>query len=130
MSTASSIVSFRGDSEADFEESCNLLFREVQQNLNSIHSTIRNLAMSEDRNDTFQETCDIHFQIVDYIETLYETFDELNGISKQIVGKPQNDEEKKYLKDVTEKRKQDKQRAKEEAKRLKELEKASKLEIK
>jgi hypothetical protein len=130
MSTASSIVSFRGDSEADFEESCNLLFREVQQNLNSIHSTIRNLAMSEDRNDTFQETCNIHFQIVDYIETLYETFDELNGISKQIVGKPQNDEEKTYLKDLIEKRKQDKQRKKEEEKRLKELEKASKLEIK
>jgi uncharacterized protein (UPF0335 family) len=76
--------------------------------------------MSEDRNDTFQETCDIHFQIVDYIETLYETFDELNGISKQIVGKPQNDEERKYLKNVIEKRKQDKQRSKEEAKRLKE----------
>ena len=120
MSTASSIVSFRGDSEADFEESCNLLFREVQQNLNNIHSTIRNLAMSEDRNDTFQETCDIHFQIVDYIETVNETFKELEDISKQVVGRPVGDAEKTYLKNVIEKRKQDKQRAKEEAKRLKE----------
>jgi hypothetical protein len=119
MSTASSIVSFRGNEE-DFETATNELFVELQRNFNNIHSTIRTLAMSEERNDTFEERCVIHFSIVDYIETVNETFKELEDISKQVVGRPVGDAEKTYLKNVIEKRKQDKQRAKEEAKRLKE----------
>lgn len=122
MSSASSIVSFR-DGEIGFDEAVDELFLEIQTNFNSIHSTIRQLAMSEDRNDTFQERCDFHFTIIDYIDTVIDTFKELDGVSKQVVGKPQNEDEKKYLKDTIEKRKQEKQRLKEEAKRLKELEK-------
>lgn len=122
MSTASSIVSFR-DEEIEFDEAIDELFKEIQQNFNNIHATIRNLAMSEDRCDTYQEKLDIHFSIIDYIETVNESFDELNGVSKQVVGKPVGDEEKKYLKDTIQKRKEEKQRLKEEAKRLKELEK-------
>ena len=127
MSTASSIVSFRGDDEVDFDDAVDELFKEIQQNFNSIHSTIRHLAQAEDRNDTFQERCDTHFRIIDYVETVNESFKELDGVSKQVVGKPVGLEEKKYLKDLIEKRKQDKIKAKEDAKLAKAT---AKLEIK
>ena len=125
LSTASSIVSFR-DEEVEFDEAIDELFKEIQTNFNNIHATIRQLAMSEDRNDTYEEKLDIHFSIIDYIETVNESFKELDGVSKQVVGKPVGDIEKKYLKDTIEKRKQEKQRLKEEAKLAKAT---AKLEI-
>jgi hypothetical protein len=126
MSTSSSIVSFRGDDEADFEESCDELFRETQNSINSIHMTIRTLAMSEDRCDTYEEKLKIHHEIVDYIETVNSSFIELSKLSFQIVGKPRTDEEKLHYKKVIEERKQAKQRLKEQEKLEKEQAKLAK----
>jgi hypothetical protein len=109
MSTASSMVSFRGEEEVDLNEALDTLFRELQENLNNSHCSIRNLGMSEDRNDSFMEMAKYHHEIEDYANDLVKLFSELKSISKQILGKPVNEDDKIAYKKLLDQRKLEKQ---------------------
>lgn len=128
-STSSSMVSFRGEDEVPIDEALDALFRDLQSNLNNCQCSVRSLAMSEERADTFLEACEYHFQIEDYVNTLMDLFDELKDISKQALGKCPK-EYKSEFKALCEKRKEEKKRQKDEAKQLKQMAKMSLSEIK
>ena len=130
MSTSSSIVSFRGDNEASFDEAIDTLFRETQTNFNQIHMYVRMLGQAEDRNEDYIEMAKTHFSILDYIDSVNDSFKELKCVLKQVMGKCPTECKDEYQK-LVETRKQEAENKKNEAKRLKELEKqTAKLEIK
>ena len=85
-STCSSMVSFRGEDEIDVNDALDVLFREMQENLNSCHCSVRQLAMSEERADTYMEAAEHHFAIQDYVDVLVDLFKELKSVSKQVLG--------------------------------------------
>jgi hypothetical protein len=114
-SNASSIVSFRGE-EIDVNDALDTLFRDLQEKLNYCHSTVRTLVMSEDRDESYVETAAHVWEIEDYTDLLDELFGELRTVSKEILGKCPADEKDEFKK-VSDKRKEDKKRAKEEAKK-------------
>ena len=111
-------ISWRGEDDVDVDVALDELFRELQENLNHCHCSIRQLAQCEERNDTFLEASEHHFAIEDYTDTLLGLFTELKGVSKQVLG-PCPTEHKAEYKALVEKRKADKKREKEEAKALK-----------
>jgi hypothetical protein len=85
-STCSSMVSFRGEDEVDVSEALDVLFKEMQENLNGCHCSVRQLAMSEERADTYMEAAEHHFAIEDYANVLTVLFKELKSVSKQVLG--------------------------------------------
>jgi hypothetical protein len=121
IASNSSSVSFRGE-QIDVSEALDMLFKDIQENLNNCHVSVRQLAQSEDRADTFLEAAQFDFEIQDFVEGLTILFKELKQVSKDVLGKPPPEYKNLYAVAV-EKRKADKLRAKEEAKLNKELQK-------
>ena len=112
-------VSFRGE-EMDVSDALDLLFRELQENLNHCHCSVRQLAQCEERADTFMESAEFDFQIQDYVDGLTVLFKELKQVSKDVLGKPPPEYKDEY-KEALEKRKADKLREKQESKEAKQL---------
>lgn len=128
-STSSSMVSFRGEDDVPIDEALDALFRDLQSNLNNCQCSVRELAMSEERADTYMEAVSHYHAITDYVDTLMDLFSELKDVSKQCLGAcpPQY---KSEFKSLCEKRKEEKKRQKDEAKQLKQMAKMSLSEIK
>jgi hypothetical protein len=114
-------VSFRGE-EIDVSDALDMLFKDLQENLNHCHCSVRQLAQCEERADTFLEAAQFDFEIQDYVEGLTVLFKELKQVSKDVLGKPPPEYKNLYA-IALEKRKADKLRAKEEAKLANQLEK-------
>ena len=112
-------VSFRGE-EMDVSDALDLLFRDLQENLNHCHCSVRQLAQCEERADTFMEAAEFDFQIQNYVDELTVLFKELKQVSKDVLGKPPPEYKDEY-KEALEKRKADKLREKQLAKESKEL---------
>ena len=115
-SNSSSIVSFRGE-EIDVNDALDTLFKDLQQKLNYCHSTVRTLVLSEDRDESYIETAAHVWEIEDYTDVLDELFGELRTVAKEILGKCPADEKEEFKK-ISDKRKDDKKRAKEAKKNL------------
>ena len=115
-SNSSSIVSFRGE-EIDVNDALDTLFKDLQQKLNYCHSTVRTLVLSEDRDESYIETAAHVWEIEDYTDVLDELFGELRTVAKEILGKCPADEKEEFKK-ISDKRKEDKKRAKEAKKNL------------
>lgn len=126
MSTASSIVSFRGDDDVSFDDAIDTLFKETQTNFNQIHMYVRILGQADDRNEDYIQMAKTHFSILDYVDSVNESFKELKSVLKQVMGKcpPECKEDYQRLLDE---RKQEAERKKNEARsvrpRQKELDK-------
>lgn len=114
-STTSTLISFRGEDEVDLNDALDTLFKELQDNLNHCHCSVRLLAQCEERNETFMEAAGYDFEIQDYVDVLLSLFKELKSVSKQTLGKPPANLKEEY-KQMCEKRKEDKKREKEQAK--------------
>jgi hypothetical protein len=121
IASTSSSVSFRGE-EIDVSDALDMLFKDLQENLNHCHCSVRQLAQCEERADTFMEAAQFDFEIQDYVEGLTGLFKELKQVSKDVLGKPPP-EYKSLYSIALEKRKADKLREKEEAKMANQLEK-------
>ena len=96
-----SSVTFRGE-EVDVSQALDELFREIQDNLNHTHCSVRQLAQCEERADTFIESATFDFEIQDHVDTLLSLFKELQSVSKDVLGKPPaeyRDEYKKMVED-------------------------------
>ena len=92
-----SSVTFRGE-EVDVSQALDELFREIQDNLNHTHCSVRQLAQCEERADTYLEAATFDFQIQDYVDTLLSLFKELQKVSKDVLGKPPNEYRDEYRK--------------------------------
>ena len=91
-------VSFRGNNEADLEQSLDIVFRELQENLNTTHCVVRSLAMSSEQDADYKEETKMSFQMNDCVDDMQTLFKELKTVVKQLVGKPPTDADKTWLK--------------------------------
>lgn len=114
-STSSTIISFRGDDDVDVNDALDVLFKELQENLNYCHTEIRNLAQCEERDEDFLEAVKIDFEIQDYSDNIVSILKELKVVSKSVLGKCPAEYKDGYKKMVDD-RKAEKQRLKEAAK--------------
>ncbi len=73
--------------EMDLEKALDEVFKQLQGYLNDCHSTVRNLAMCEDRNDDQIEILQIWRSLNVSIDEAMILFKELKSISKQVVPK-------------------------------------------
>ena len=83
-SNASSMVSYRGE-EIDLEQALDENIRELQCFLNSLQCSLRQINMGNE-------------QDLEYADDMQYLFQELRDIAHQLVGEPNNAEERSYLK--------------------------------
>ena len=117
MSTMS--VSVFGE-EIILEQALDSIFKQLQTSLNDCHSQTREMAMDLDRDDDFKIFYEHDRKIQEYVDSLTVLFKELKSVSKQVLGKPDNEEDKAWLKEQLERKKREAQIAKDDAKRAKE----------
>lgn len=91
-------VSAFGQEEMDLEEAVNKLFIDLQTFVNGCHSGIRQLAMCEERADTYIEAMEIWKELDTDVAGALHLFQELRSISKQVLGRPP----KEYATEVAE----------------------------
>jgi hypothetical protein len=99
-------ISFRGQDDVDLDDCLDQLFKELQSNLNNCQYSIRSLAQTQERNDTYIEASKYHFEIEDYVTELLSLFKELKLVSKLALGKPPPEHKVEYAQ-MLEKRKLD-----------------------
>ena len=128
VGSCASFVSFRGGDEIDLETCLDELYKDVQQNLNNSQCSVRELArLTED--DDYIECLQVHYSVCDYVDILSELFKELKDVSKQVLG-PCPKDLKDEVKKLTTDRKARLLKAKDDAKKEKDLIKqAEKLKI-
>lgn len=102
MSTTSSVmstmsVSVRGE-EVILEKALDDVFQELQDNLNHMHCYVREICMGLDQDMDFKTEIEQTDNVNDNIELMSGLFKDLKSILKQISSKPQDDEEKAWLK--------------------------------
>jgi methyl coenzyme M reductase subunit D len=114
MSTMS--VSVFGE-EVVLETALDDIFIKIQASLNDAHSEIRTMCMDLDREDDFKISYEHHIKVEDYVDDLTKLFKELKSVSKQILGKPEDPEDKLWLKDKIDRKKREAQIAKDNLKR-------------
>ena len=127
-SSTSTIVSFRGDDDVSLDDALNVLYQELQENLNHSQCSIRTLSLCSEQDNDFIESANIYFELNDYVDTILELFQELKSVSKQCLGKPPQEFKEQYAKMILD-RKQAKQKAKEAEKQAKEAEKKMKVKM-
>ena len=79
-------VSVFGD-EMPIDEALDQIFLDLQSNLNSCHCSIRSLAMSDERADTFLEAGGLVLEINGFADEIQTLFRELKSVSKQLLGR-------------------------------------------
>ena len=132
VGSTSSYVSFRGEDGVDLNDALDMLYKDIQQNLNLSQCSVRNMArLRED--DEFKDCVPIHFAVLDYVDILNELFNELKKVSSDVLGKPPKDLKDWYKEECLKRKeliKKQKEEKKEEQKQMKDVEKQMKgLEI-
>jgi hypothetical protein len=89
-------VSIFGGDEQSFDDATDQLFRMIQQQLNNVQCSIREIAMSADRGDSFLETGEVHLDICDALDEMSRLFKECKSVSKQVLGPCPKDEKEAY----------------------------------
>ena len=121
--TSAISVSYYGE-ELPLDEALDECFRSLQDNLNSTHCVVRELAMTADQGESYSFALNKVLLVHDSIDIMNEIFKELKGVVSQVIGKPPKDEVaamKKIVDDHKLKKKLDKERLKAEAILVKKL---------
>ena len=116
-------VSYYGE-ELPLDQALDECFNSLQQNLNSTHCTVRELAMTADQGENYEFGLRKVLLIQDTIDIMTDIFRELKGVVSQVIGKPDKSEVaamKKIVDDHKLKKKLDKERLKAEALLVKQL---------
>ena len=71
--------------EMGLTEAVDGIFKDIQEHMNELHSQIRQLTMTEDRNETYEEAFEYYFHICDHIKEGSDLFKELRQVMKQIL---------------------------------------------
>ena len=80
-------VSYFGE-EKDFDDMCDICFRDLQAYMNDIHCKVRQLAMIEEQDSDHLVAVDCYLQIQNGIDGISNLMKELKSVSKQVLGKP------------------------------------------
>ena len=80
-------VSFCGD-EVEFEEAVDKVYKEIQTFVNDTQCGVRELALIEERGETYMVALDVWHDLDVAIDGVLFLFKELRSISKQYLGKP------------------------------------------
>ena len=101
-------VSMHGD-EVGLVEAIDTVFRDLQKHLNSSQCNLRSLSLCHDRNDEFEISHRYCVEIDQDLGEMLLLFKDLKSIVLQIKLKPENYEEKEWLKEFELTRKLEKQ---------------------
>ncbi len=112
-------VSLFGE-EVKLEKAIDDIFKQIQDSINHTHYQIREMCMDLDRDDDFKVSFGHYEKINNYVDDLGILFKELKSVSIQVLGKPNTDEEKIWLKEKLARKKLEVQMTKDNAKREKE----------
>lgn len=100
--TSTLSVSING-AEVDFDDACDQIFVDLQTRLNECQCALRVMAGVIEQDNDLDESCKIGNEILHNTYGMTLLFKDLGSIVKQIVVKPSGDEEKKIVKDYSEK---------------------------
>ncbi len=91
------MVSYRGE-EIDLEQALDENIRELQCFLNSLQCSLRQINMGNEQDLEYALALKESDHVEDCIDDMQYLFQELRDIAHQLVGEPNNAEEKAYLK--------------------------------
>lgn len=77
-------VSYNGE-DMMLEDAIDHIFKELQQCINEIHVQLRQLCMSEDRGDTYDEAKEYLDQITDFVKDGTKVLKDLIPVCKQLL---------------------------------------------
>ena len=103
-------INYNGE-EMDLEAMLELTIKGIQSHLNDLQLQLRQVAQSEDRNDSFEEIVEFTDAVQDDIDEMIFLFSDLKDVADQIRGKVPPDMKQWYLEHKL-KRKQEKQKEK------------------
>lgn len=89
-------VNFRGE-EVELEKAVDSVFRDLQDNLNGTHCTMRSILQADEQDADYSDVLQMCLEIHTNIDAMNVLFKELQAVLKQ-VSKPQDDEEKEMYK--------------------------------
>ena len=107
-------INYNGE-EMDLEQMLDETVKGIQRHLNDLQLQLRNVAQSEDRNDSFEEIVEFTDAVQDDIDEMIYLFTDLKDVADQIRGKTPPDMKQWYLEHKL-KRKELKQKEKAEKK--------------
>lgn len=122
-------VSCLGEDDVDIDVAIDKVFNLIQSKVNDAQCCLRQMAMSEQQDIPYIEVAQLHYNIEDFCDGIVTLFKELKNVSKQVLGKPQTNEEKDEFKAFLEKRKIEIQQRKEQDKLDKATDKLDKMSI-
>ena len=114
-SNGSSISINYNGTEMNLEEMLDETVKGIQRHLNDLQLQLRNVAQSEDRNDSFEEIVEFTDAVQDDIDEMIFLFEDLKSVADQIRGKVPPDMKQWYLEHKL-KRKEEKLKEKAEKK--------------
>jgi len=89
-------VSYRGQDDQDLEKVLDQQFNELQDTINNSHYAIKLMAMDYDQDNSFNNRCETYFKLLQYFDLLEGLSKELRKICKDVMGKPQTNDEKEF----------------------------------
>ncbi len=91
-------VSAFGQNDVPIDEAVDDIFKKIQSSINDLHCQIRQLCMSEDRGDTYEEAYQFQHAIKEHVDESIIVFKELVKVMKQILPKRPKDLPKDFEK--------------------------------
>lgn len=122
-------VSINGE-DVILEKAIDDVYKKLQQSLNDSQCVLRSLCSLLDQDQDFETSCKYAYEIEDHTNGMNELFKDLKSIVKQVKVKPENDQEKEWLKSFLEQKKLEKEEIKAEQKRIKQEIKAEEKRLK
>jgi len=90
-------ISAFGEDDMELEVALDKLFKDLQTHLNETHCQTRSLAMLSQQDADYKTALDHEAIIDENVDGMIELFKELKRILPQVIGKPQDAEEKAIL---------------------------------
>ena len=91
--------------EMTLHEAVNFIYKNLQELLNNCHSGTRHIIMLNDDDSAFKTSHELSNNILDFTFDLKLLLTELDRVLKKIAFKPEDNDEKLWLKEFTENRK-------------------------
>ena len=93
------------DKEMTLHDAVNFIYKNLQELLNNCHSGTRHIVMLNDDDSAFKKSHELSSDILDFTFDLKMLLTELDRVLKKIAFKPEDNDEKEWLKTFLEDRK-------------------------
>jgi uncharacterized protein YgfB (UPF0149 family) len=84
-STMSNVTVSAFGEDVLLEDAVDDIFKQIQTHINELHIQIRQLCMTEDRNDSYEEAYEYYYEIIEHVKEANVIFKELPKVCKQIL---------------------------------------------